>query len=277
MNTCQWCGEIIFDSYWSLDGSGVFCGQKCIQEYKEKTGYGRDEILERIQAEAAEVRDHLRRCEEERKAKSARDFGYNPRVDTYIGKNSDGRRFKFVVEADDYYNYVTSTSEIQKQRNLNWECENQTTEPGIRKNPEPNPHTWREISFVWLVDKPKAPEKIFDEAMAFLNAKQANKAVPMLEDLANKGYVKAQAQLGHCFCYSIGKIPLDFAKGVEWYRKAAEKGNDSAQYELGLCYNYGKGVPQDYAKAAEWYRKAAAQGHEFASDDLRALKETGKI
>ncbi|MEP6880280.1 MAG: caspase family protein, partial [Nitrosospira sp.] len=42
--------------------------------------------------------------------------------------------------------------------------------------------------------------------------------------------------------------------------RKAEQGNADAQYNLGVIYRNGKGVPQDDAKAVEWYRKAAAQG-----------------
>lgn len=44
----------------------------------------------------------------------------------------------------------------------------------------------------------------------------------------------------------------------------AEKGHTYAQYEMGLCYQFGCCVPQDKVKAHEWYVKAAAQGYEMA-------------
>ncbi len=53
-------------------------------------------------------------------------------------------------------------------------------------------------------------------------------------------------------------MPQDYAKAVEWYRKAAEQGYADAQYNLGHMYDKGEGVTQDYAKAMGWYRKAAA-------------------
>ena len=43
---------------------------------------------------------------------------------------------------------------------------------------------------------------------------------------------------------------------VKRYRKAAEQGDAEAQNRLGVCYEYGKGVPQDYQEAVKWYRKA---------------------
>jgi len=47
---------------------------------------------------------------------------------------------------------------------------------------------------------------------------------------------------------------------------AAERGDAEAQYELGLMYANGRGVPEDFMKALEWVRKAAVQGHAEAKD-----------
>ena len=55
---------------------------------------------------------------------------------------------------------------------------------------------------------------------------------------------------------------------MKWYRKAAEQGHADAQNNLGLCYQYGKGVAKDYAEAVKWYRKAAEQGHARAQCNL---------
>ena len=45
--------------------------------------------------------------------------------------------------------------------------------------------------------------------------------------------------------------------------KTAEQGNADAQFNLGLMYYAGKGVPKDDAKAEKWCRKAANQGFEM--------------
>ena len=59
---------------------------------------------------------------------------------------------------------------------------------------------------------------------------------------------------------------------VEWYQKAADKGNASAQAHLGSCYFYGQGVTADKNKAIYWYDKAAAQGNTTAQKNLEKLK-----
>jgi TPR repeat protein len=60
----------------------------------------------------------------------------------------------------------------------------------------------------------------------------------------------------------------NYVEAVKWYRKAAERNNADAQNALGICYNYGDGVPQDYAEALRWYRSAAEQGHARAQNNL---------
>ena len=46
-------------------------------------------------------------------------------------------------------------------------------------------------------------------------------------------------------------------KSAEDYAKDAELGDIEAKFELGRCYEHGKGVPQDYIKAAELYIEVA--------------------
>ena len=63
---------------------------------------------------------------------------------------------------------------------------------------------------------------------------------------------------------------------MDWYRKAAQQGYASAQYHLGECYYYGKGVVQKYNTAVEWYRKAAQQGYASAQYSLANCYYNGR-
>ena len=54
------------------------------------------------------------------------------------------------------------------------------------------------------------------------------------------------------------------AKAAKLFRKAAEQGHVSAQFNLGVMYETGEGVPEDKAEATKWIRKAAEQGDEDA-------------
>jgi TPR repeat protein len=54
---------------------------------------------------------------------------------------------------------------------------------------------------------------------------------------------------------------------VALHRKGAEQGLASAQYHLGRCYQYGRGVERDLVEAGAWYRKAIDAGIGWRVDD----------
>ena len=62
---------------------------------------------------------------------------------------------------------------------------------------------------------------------------------------------------------------------MEWYGRAVEQGLASAQFNLGLMYEQGRGVKQDYARAAELYRRAAEQGDADSQCNLGFLYRKG--
>jgi TPR repeat protein len=76
---------------------------------------------------------------------------------------------------------------------------------------------------------------------------------------AERGDATAQAQLGDAYDTGAG-VKRDVAEAIKWYRRAAEQGNAEGQYSLGGKYDSGDGVAQDFAEALKWYRKAAEQG-----------------
>jgi TPR repeat protein len=69
-------------------------------------------------------------------------------------------------------------------------------------------------------------------------------------------------------------VTKDDTEAVKWFRKAAEQGNATGQYNLGIMYENGYGVTKDYSEAVKWYRKAAEQGYENAKSALKRLNES---
>jgi uncharacterized protein len=58
--------------------------------------------------------------------------------------------------------------------------------------------------------------------------------------------------------YSAGSgVGKDYRRAVEWYRKAAEQGSPSAQFNLALMYADGLGVLRNHDAAVKWMRNAA--------------------
>ena len=94
---------------------------------------------------------------------------------------------------------------------------------------------------------------------------------PDLEEMrarAEQGDARAQFNLGVMYATGDG-VPEDDAEAVRWYRLAAEQGYARAQSNLGAMYALGTGVPEDDVLAYMWANLAAAQGDENA----RKLKD----
>ena len=99
-------------------------------------------------------------------------------------------------------------------------------------------------------------------------------AAQLLRSRAEQGNAHAQYNLGLMYHDGQG-IPQDYQMALKWYRKAAEQGDAWAQAALGGMYAQGKGVPQDYAEATKLYRKAAEHGNALAQNDLGVMYEYG--
>jgi TPR repeat protein len=54
-------------------------------------------------------------------------------------------------------------------------------------------------------------------------------------------------------------VPQDHQEAVRWYRLAADQGYADAQYNLGVMYYKGQGVPQDYGEAHMWLNLATSR------------------
>ncbi len=88
-------------------------------------------------------------------------------------------------------------------------------------------------------------------------------AVKELRPLAEEGDADAQFNLGVMYAKGQG-VPQDDTEAARWYRLAAEQGLADAQSYLGWMYLTGERVPQDYVQAHMWFNLAAARGEEDA-------------
>ncbi len=99
-------------------------------------------------------------------------------------------------------------------------------------------------------------------------------AFTIFEDLASKGDIEAQYNLG--FMYYNGEgVRQDYKKAFEWYEKAATQGFAEAQSNLGLMYVKGEGVRQDYKRAKEWFGKACDGGYQKGCNNYKILNQQG--
>jgi hypothetical protein len=97
-------------------------------------------------------------------------------------------------------------------------------------------------------------------------------AVKQFREAAEQGDASAQHNLA--IMYDSGKgVPQDDAEAMKWYFKAAEQGYADSQYNLGMMYYFGKGVSQDYITAYKWLILANTQEEDYTKDAMAALAE----
>jgi len=93
--------------------------------------------------------------------------------------------------------------------------------------------------------------------------------------LAEQGIAVAQYNVG--IMYDTGKgVPENDKTAVKWYSLAAALGNDLAQFNLGLMYDRGEGVEENDKTAVKWYVKAAKQESAKAQNQLGLMYSQGK-
>jgi TPR repeat protein len=105
---------------------------------------------------------------------------------------------------------------------------------------------------------PVAAEPFTDAAKA-LDKHDYASALRLLRPIAEQGNAQAQYNLGVMYDAGDG-VPQDYAAAMSWWRKAAEQGYAKAQLGLGSMYFNGWGVLQDYVIAYMWYNLASAGG-----------------
>lgn len=91
---------------------------------------------------------------------------------------------------------------------------------------------------------------------------------------AEQGYAKAQYNLGVCYEFGLG-VEKNEAEAVKWYQKAVEQGHADAQSNLGACYERGLGVKKSTKKAFEYYEAAAGGGSAIGVHNLGRCYEYG--
>jgi hypothetical protein len=74
-------------------------------------------------------------------------------------------------------------------------------------------------------------------------------------------------------CYASGRgVTKNEAEAVKWYRKSADQGFANAQYNLGVCHEYGTGVPKDLVESYAYW-SLAGRTDEDARKMLAALEK----
>ena len=91
---------------------------------------------------------------------------------------------------------------------------------------------------------------------------------------AEKGDISAQTELGEMYLHGNG-VKADYKKSMEWSKKAAEKGSYRAMTNIGILYLDGLGVEKDYKKAFDSFSKATDGGDMKGPRYLGIMSEKG--
>jgi hypothetical protein len=118
------------------------------------------------------------------------------------------------------------------------------------------------------VDPNPVDPDLVDRSLADHNSQP--KSLQALRKLAEAGDTDAQWQMGVRYHDGQG-VPQDDAQAVRWFQLAAERGNVAAQGALGAYYWRGRGVPADLLKAYFWSALAMAQGDEMSKSRIEGL------
>lgn len=99
-------------------------------------------------------------------------------------------------------------------------------------------------------------------------------ALKFYEQAVAKGDALGFYNLGLMYEYGKG-LPVDYAKAKGFFSDAANKGIAEAMNQLGGMYFYGLGQPRNVQEALSWFKKAGDLGNANALYELGLLSETG--
>src|SRR5262245_66376918 len=98
----------------------------------------------------------------------------------------------------------------------------------------------------------------FEDGLSAYERGDYVQAMNLWQPLAAQGDAPAQFNLGLMYRHGLG-VPQDFEEALKWYRKAAEQGHAWAQFNLGVWYGKGKALPKNVQEAGSWYGKQPTQ------------------
>tara|TARA_R110000803_G_scaffold62943_1_gene123378 strand:+ start:302 stop:898 length:597 start_codon:yes stop_codon:yes gene_type:complete len=115
----------------------------------------------------------------------------------------------------------------------------------------------------------------FYKGLEAFNSGDYKTALAEWTPLAEQGDSVAQYNLGVMYDNGYG-VPENDKTAVKWYTLAAEQGDSGAQYNVGIMYAFGYGVPENDKTAVKWYTLAAKQGRGNAQTNLGFMYKYGK-
>jgi TPR repeat protein len=113
----------------------------------------------------------------------------------------------------------------------------------------------------------------FSTGLSAYQKKDYAAAVKEWRPLAEMGDAPSQFNLGLLYVDGLG-VPQDYGQALTWFTRSAQQDYAKAQLNLGAMYGAGRGVKRDYIQAYKWLNVCAAKGDQkcVAQRDLVAQK-----
>jgi len=105
-------------------------------------------------------------------------------------------------------------------------------------------------------------------------AKAQEEAFRYFTQAAEKECPKAFFNLGECYYFGLGGVPVSYKHAVEYYQKGLNAGSVHAKYGLARCYSTGNGMTKNLPRAQVLLQQAAEEGFAPARDLSLRLQES---
>lgn len=122
---------------------------------------------------------------------------------------------------------------------------------------------------------PLAAAGDFEAGVAAARSGDYQRALREWKPLAEAGKRDAQFNLGLLYENGLG-VPKDPATAATWYKRAAEQDDREAQAYLAEMYAQGLGIPRDDTEALRWYKRAGELGHAAAQYNVGLFYALGR-
>ncbi len=124
-----------------------------------------------------------------------------------------------------------------------------------------------DVTFNYDETEPMTSEELYNKGDSLYKQEHYVDALDWFKKAADKGNDMAQLKLGLMYSFGEG-VRKNKKEAMTWYLKAANQGNLGAQTNVGHNYESGQGVKKDYLEALNWYRMAADQGYPDAQRSM---------
>ena len=105
-------------------------------------------------------------------------------------------------------------------------------------------------------------------------SQDSNMARQLTERAARNGNRIAMHDLALYYAEGRGGVSAELPTAAKWFEKAAERGVVDSQFNLGVLFESGQGLPKSMTDAFVWYSIAATQGDQFAKKRIEVLTDS---